>query len=96
MFFYCFLLYWKINFTDALYSYFIPTAGAETIITSDQAVRGGKIIELKSTVDAAVTQCPDVKRVFVAQRTGSKVSKTDKDIPLEEVSVLFNGFVMEC
>ena len=68
-----------------------PTAGAETIITSDQAVRGGKLIELKSTVDSAVSQCPDVKRVFVAQRTGSKVSKTDKDIPLEEVSVLLGS-----
>ena len=61
-------------------------AGAETIITSDQAVRGGKLIELKATVDAAVALCPDVKRVFVTHRTGNKVSQTDKDIPLEEVS----------
>ncbi len=49
-------------------------AGAETVITADQAVRGGRLIELKKTVDQAVEKCPTVKRVFVYERTGAKVS----------------------
>uniref|UniRef100_H2YFH8 acetate--CoA ligase n=1 Tax=Ciona savignyi TaxID=51511 RepID=H2YFH8_CIOSA len=35
----------------------------ETVITTDQGVRGGKVIELKQTVDNAVEKCPSVKRV---------------------------------
>ena len=54
-------------------------------MTADQAVRGGKLIDLKKTVDDAVKQCPDVKRVFVATRTGNKVPMSKIDIPLEEV-----------
>ncbi|XP_043236127.1 acetyl-coenzyme A synthetase 2-like, mitochondrial isoform X2 [Amphibalanus amphitrite] len=59
-------------------------AGAETIITSDQAVRGGKVIELKRIVDDAVRECPSVKRVFVATRTGAEVPRSGIDIPMEE------------
>ena len=62
-----------------------PSAGAETIITSDQAVRGGKVIELKRIVDEAVQECPGVKRVFVATRTGADVPRSGLDIPLEKV-----------
>ncbi|XP_071810457.1 acetyl-coenzyme A synthetase 2-like, mitochondrial [Asterias amurensis] len=69
--------------SDALASRVID-AGAETIMTADQAVRGGKLIDLKKTVDDAVKQCPDVKRVFVATRTGNKVPMSKIDIPLEE------------
>ena len=61
------------------------SAGAETIITSDQAVRGGKVIELKRIVDEAVRECPGVKRVFVATRTGADVPRSALDIPLEKV-----------
>ena len=50
-------------------------------------MRGGKIIELKETVDRAVEKCPTVKRVFVVHRTGNNVSKGPLDIELEEVSI---------
>ncbi|PIK60114.1 putative acetyl-coenzyme A synthetase 2-like, mitochondrial-like [Apostichopus japonicus] len=60
------------------------SAGAETIITTDQGVRGGKLIELKKTVNAALDQCPGVKRVFVSQRTGNQVPAHQLDIPLEQ------------
>lgn len=63
----------------------IRDAGAETIITTDQGIRGGKLIELKKTVNAALDQCPGVKRVFVARRTGNNVPEHKLDIPLEEV-----------
>ncbi|XP_071963737.1 acetyl-coenzyme A synthetase 2-like, mitochondrial isoform X2 [Antedon mediterranea] len=63
----------------------IRDAGAETVITTDQGVRGGKIIELKRTVDEAVDKCPTVKRVFVSKRTGAEdVPMSSIDISLEE------------
>ncbi|XP_061183415.1 acetyl-coenzyme A synthetase 2-like, mitochondrial [Saccostrea echinata] len=49
----------------------IQDADAETVITADEGVRGGRSIPLKKTVDEAVSQCPSVKRVFVYQRTGN-------------------------
>ncbi|XP_067681216.1 acetyl-coenzyme A synthetase 2-like, mitochondrial [Haliotis asinina] len=62
----------------------IQDANAETVITADQGLRGGKIIELKRTVDAAVQKCPSVKRVFVYQRTGGDVPMGKVDIPLDK------------
>ncbi|XP_058691648.1 acetyl-coenzyme A synthetase 2-like, mitochondrial isoform X2 [Poecile atricapillus] len=62
----------------------IRDAQSETVITVNQGLRGGKIIELKKTVDQAVKQCPGVKRVLVSMRTTSKVPMTALDVPLEE------------
>ncbi|OWF53758.1 Acetyl-coenzyme A synthetase 2-like, mitochondrial [Mizuhopecten yessoensis] len=62
----------------------IIDADAETVITSDEGVRGGKIIPLKQTVDAAVANCPCVKRVFVYQRTGNPVPMGKLDISLDK------------
>jgi len=47
------------------------------IITSDEGVRGGKIIPLKANTDAALAQCPDVKTVVVVQRTDNNVAMQD-------------------
>ena len=55
------------------------------MVTADQGVRGGRVIQLKQAVDAAVAECPSVKRVFVYQRTGGDVSMGPKDIPLQKV-----------
>ena len=57
------------------------------MVTTDQGVRGGKVIELKATVDIAVSMCPKVKRVFVSKRTGANVPMENTDIPLEEVTL---------
>ncbi|XP_010576160.1 PREDICTED: acetyl-coenzyme A synthetase 2-like, mitochondrial [Haliaeetus leucocephalus] len=62
----------------------IIDSGCKAIITYNQGVRGGRIIQLKTTVDEAVKNCPSVKHVFVAQRTDNKVQMGDHDIPLEE------------
>ncbi|XP_038629999.1 acetyl-coenzyme A synthetase 2-like, mitochondrial isoform X2 [Scyliorhinus canicula] len=62
----------------------IQDAQSETVITTNQALRGGRIIELKKTVDQAVKLCPSVKRVLVAMRTENKVPMSNIDIPLEE------------
>ena len=70
-----------------LFSYFV--AQAETVITADQGVRGGKPIELKKMVDEAVASCPCVKRVFVYSRTGADVPMGPKDIYLDKVVQTF-------
>jgi len=70
----------------AAYVGLLPFAAqSETVITVNQGLRGGKVIELKRTVDQAVKQCPGVKRVLVSMRTDSKVPITALDVPLEEV-----------
>uniref|UniRef100_A0A8C6Z9Q0 Acetyl-coenzyme A synthetase n=1 Tax=Nothoprocta perdicaria TaxID=30464 RepID=A0A8C6Z9Q0_NOTPE len=63
----------------------IQDAQSETVITVNQGLRGGKVIELKKVVDQAVKQCPGVKRVLVSMRTDNKVPMTALDVPLEEV-----------
>lgn len=55
------------------------------MITVNQGLRGGKVIELKQTVDQAVQTCPLVKRVLVSMRTEQKVPMSKLDVPLEEV-----------
>ncbi len=45
---------------------------SDVVITADEGLRGGKPIPLKRNTDVALTQCPDVKRVIVVQRTGAK------------------------
>uniref|UniRef100_A0A8B9PVN1 acetate--CoA ligase n=1 Tax=Apteryx owenii TaxID=8824 RepID=A0A8B9PVN1_APTOW len=62
----------------------IMDSGCKAVITYNQGVRGGRIIELKTTVDKAVKNCPSIKHVFVAQRTENKVQMGDCDVPLEE------------
>ncbi|KAK2708112.1 acetyl-coenzyme A synthetase 2-like, mitochondrial isoform X2 [Artemia franciscana] len=63
----------------------IMDAGASVVITSDQSIRGGRLIELKKTVDAAVAKCPSVRRVLVARRTGNPVPIIEgRDVWLEE------------
>ena len=55
------------------------------MITLNQGVRGGKVVELKKTVDKAVESCSTVQQVFVATRTENPVSMTVKDVALDEV-----------
>uniref|UniRef100_A0A1I8HFB6 Acetyl-coenzyme A synthetase n=2 Tax=Macrostomum lignano TaxID=282301 RepID=A0A1I8HFB6_9PLAT len=62
----------------------IQDVGAKVVITTDQAIRGGKTVELKRTVDAAVKSCPMVERVFVSTRTGASVPMFSIDVPLEK------------
>lgn len=64
---------------------FFFAAQSSTVITVNQGVRGGKVTELKKTVDTAVQSCPAVKQVFVAMRTETPVTMTARDIAMEEV-----------
>ena len=56
----------------------ILDSDCQTVITADQGVRGGKIIPLKTNVDAALLSCPDVHSVFVVRRTNAEVPWDDK------------------
>ena len=64
----------------------VSIATAETVITADEGVRGGRTIPLKGTVDTALKESPCVKRVLVATRTGAAVPMVaGRDHRLEEL-----------
>ena len=57
----------------------------EVLLTTDQGLRGTKRIELKQIADAAVAECPCVRRVIVSKRTGADVNMVEgRDIWLDE------------
>ncbi len=59
----------------------ILDADCRTVITADEAVRGGKYTPLKNNVDQALQRCPNVSTVLVVQRTGGTVQwQTGRDI----------------
>jgi acetyl-CoA synthetase len=51
-------------------------SGAAVVITADGTYRRGATVELKSTVDAAVRECEQVRSVLVVERTGAPVPMT--------------------
>ena len=73
-------------FNYSVFSFFVLLlAEAKVVITADQGVRGGKLIELKKTVVTAVANCPSVTAVLVAKRTGNPVVSSSLDVDLDEV-----------
>jgi len=57
------------------------------VITADEGVRGGKKIPLKANTDEALLQCPGVKSVIVARRTGGAITmQAGRDIWLHEAA----------
>ncbi|XP_011748081.2 acetyl-coenzyme A synthetase 2-like, mitochondrial isoform X2 [Macaca nemestrina] len=63
----------------------INDAKCKVVITFNQGLRGGRVMELKKIVDEAVKHCPTVQHVLVAHRTDNKVHMGDLDIPLEQL-----------
>jgi acetyl-CoA synthetase len=71
----------------------------EVVITSDEGLRGGRPVPLKTNVDKALTQCPFVKKVIVVKHTGNNIpwkdgrdfwyhqetNKVSADCPAEEI-----------
>jgi acetyl-CoA synthetase len=49
----------------------------QTVITSDEAVRGSKHIGLKANVDAALQSCPNVHTVITVRHTGNDIAWQD-------------------
>ncbi|MFN7918851.1 MAG: acetate--CoA ligase [Bryobacteraceae bacterium] len=52
----------------------IQDLGATVVITADGGWRRAKEVRLKDAVDEALVECPDVKDVIVAKRTGSHIA----------------------
>lgn len=49
-------------------------AEAKAVVTADGFLFRGKVVPLKSIVDAAVRECPSVKRVITVQRAGNDIA----------------------
>jgi acetyl-CoA synthetase len=49
----------------------IQDCNSSMLITSDEGMRAGKFVALKANADAALNECPSVKKVIVVQRTKS-------------------------
>ena len=51
----------------------ILDCGCRYVICADEGYRGGKIIPIKSTVDKALENCPNVKTVLVVKNTANQI-----------------------
>ncbi|WKZ33283.1 MAG: acetate--CoA ligase [Thermodesulfobacteriota bacterium] len=51
----------------------ILDSDSRLLVTSDEGIRGGRNIPMKENADAALAECPGVRRVIVAKRTGAPV-----------------------
>ena len=56
----------------------LEDCNSKFIITSDEGIRGGKIIPLKSNVDMAISKVKDFEKCIVVKRTGNDVPWNDK------------------
>ena len=65
----------------------ILDANCEMVITTDEGLRGGKVVPLKSNVDEALEKCPDVRNTLVIKRTGEGIAWNEsRDVWYEEIS----------
>ncbi|MDC1418209.1 acetate--CoA ligase [Candidatus Thioglobus sp.] len=55
------------------------------VITSDEGVRGGKLIPLKANVDIATKECGCVEHIVVVKKTGGEVTWGDRDLWYHEL-----------
>ena len=51
----------------------IQDCGSDTVICCDGYYRSGKVVGSKANADAAMADCPEVKRAFVVKRAGNEV-----------------------
>ena len=52
----------------------INNCKSDYVVTSDEGIRGGKTIHLKSIMDEALIHCPNVKKCIVVKRTGNRIN----------------------
>jgi len=63
----------------------ILDSDCHTVITSDEGLRGGKHVPLKSNVDTALKSCPNVSTVVVVKVTGANINWVEgRDIWYQE------------
>jgi acetyl-CoA synthetase len=51
----------------------IQDCGAKMLVTSDEGVRGGRVIPLKAMADEALNECPTIESCIVVSRTQNRV-----------------------
>lgn len=67
---------------------------SKVVITADGGYRRGKVIELKPTVDEAITQAPSIERVIVVKRTNNPVPMTsERDFWYHEITLSADKYV---
>ncbi|WOJ91864.1 acetate--CoA ligase [Congregibacter variabilis] len=65
----------------------IQSAECSAVITSDEGLRGGKAVPLKTNVDKSLTDCPSVDTCVVVRRTGADVTMVDgRDVYYDEIT----------
>ena len=65
----------------------ILDSDCRVVITTDEGIRGGKAIAMKHNTDKALTSCPDVHSVVVAQHTGGTIDWHDeRDVWLHDLA----------
>ncbi len=70
----------------------ILDSDCQTLITSNEGVRGGRNVPLKKNADIALKECPNVSTVLVVQRTDGKVDWTDgRDVWYHEAMADFSA-----
>jgi acetyl-CoA synthetase len=52
----------------------IQDCDSRIVVTADGGMRGGKLVPLKTNVDAALAQCPSAKAVLVVRHAGNEVT----------------------
>lgn len=56
-------------------------AGCKLLITTDEGLRGGRVVPYKKNVDKALEHCPDVHTTLVVRRTGGDIAwHADRDV----------------
>lgn len=65
------------GFSSTALSTRINDCTAKFVITSDGGYRGGKVLDLKSIVNEALKDCPDVDTVLTVKRTGNACEMQD-------------------
>jgi len=55
----------------------ILDSDCQTVITADEAIRGGKAVPLKANVDTALETCPNVHTVLTVKRSGGDINWND-------------------
>ena len=65
----------------------IQSAECSAIITSDESLRGGRVVPLKTNADKALSECPSVSTCIVVRRTGGDVPMVEgRDVYYDELT----------
>ncbi len=82
------------GFSSSALSSRINDSDCKLVITSDGSYRGAKTIDLKSIVDEALNDCPDVETVLVVKRINTDIEmKEGRDVWLQ---ALLDNASKEC